>query len=138
VRATGETFAVRGPLLGALSIDMNGIVWNRGDFYRPKYQTHTQLSFATNWLSRFPSGQFGLRAAVIHDYRAATAFPTTSPTPLSVDAASVLSTLLEIRIQNAVASWQFRNATGTTYQQVPGFRALGPVQYYGVRWEFSN
>jgi hypothetical protein len=45
---------------------------------------------------------------------------------------------LEIRIQTAVVSYQFRNLLQERYQQVPGFPYPRQSQFYGVRWEFWN
>ena len=50
----------------------------------------------------------------------------------------VLGTLLELRLQNAVISWQYRNILIERYQHVPGFVAPRPINYYGVRWDFWN
>jgi hypothetical protein len=46
--------------------------------------------------------------------------------------------LLEIRLLQATLSYQYRNMVNAAYQQVPGFRNIGAVQYYGVRWNFFN
>jgi hypothetical protein len=46
--------------------------------------------------------------------------------------------LLELRLQNAVISWQFRNLLGVRYEPIPGFNAPRPINVYGVRWEFWN
>ena len=45
---------------------------------------------------------------------------------------------LEIRIQTAVVSYQFRNLLQEKYAQVPGFFMPRQTQFYGVRWEFWN
>ena len=45
---------------------------------------------------------------------------------------------LEIRIQTAVVSYQFRNLLQERYAMVPGFQMPRQTQFYGVRWEFWN
>ena len=49
--------------LKALKADIVGIAWNDSAvFYRPKYQARSEVYVATNWLSRFPSGNLGILA----------------------------------------------------------------------------
>ena len=45
---------------------------------------------------------------------------------------------MEIRIESAVISYQFRNLIQQTYRQAPGFPRARQLQFYGVRWEFWN
>jgi hypothetical protein len=45
---------------------------------------------------------------------------------------------IEIRVQSAVVSYQFRNLLQAQYQQVPGFNFPRQTQFYGLRWEFWN
>ena len=50
----------------------------------------------------------------------------------------MLSSQLEIRIVDATVFWQFRNALGVRYSQVPGLEMPRPISLYGVRWSFRN
>ena len=93
---------------------------------------------STNWLSRFPSGNFHIKASVVHEYRTETLFPIANGGVLTADPYRIVSTLLEIRLLDAVLSWQFRNAFGYPYQQIPGFNNPRAVNFYGVRWDFFN
>jgi hypothetical protein len=146
--ATGMTVAVRGQLWRLLRADVSAIRWNDSTgFYRPRYQTRTELSARTNLLEKFPSGNLGLLGAVVHEYRSGTNFPvltgrtTDSPgvsSVLNVPGYRTISTLIEIRILSATISWQFRNILGEKYSQVPSFQMPRQTNFYGVRWEFFN
>lgn len=140
--ATGLTLAVRGTLYQALKADLEGIRWNDSSgFYRPRYETRSEIYLATNWLSRFPSGNFGVLVALTHEYRSRTYFPITSngsATIVSVPDSKVYNFQLEIRILSAILSYQFRNLIGYPYQTVPGLLMPRQTQFYGVRWEFWN
>jgi hypothetical protein len=141
--AVGFTGAIRGPIYGALKANLLGIRWNDpAGFYRPRYQTRGEFYLQTNWLSRFPSGNFGLLASFVHEYRSRSYLPVTgSGSALdvrSVPDSRTLNFLLEIRILSAVVSYQFRNIRGEQYQLVPGYLMPRQTQFYGVRWEFWN
>jgi hypothetical protein len=140
--ATGITAALRGTLYEALGADVEAIRWNDSSgFYRPRYQTRSEVSFATNWLSRFPSGNFGVLVALTDEYRSRTYFPITTngtATVISVPDSKVYNFQLEVRILSAILSYQFRNLIGYPYQTVPGLLMPRQTQYYGVRWEFWN
>jgi TonB-dependent Receptor Plug Domain len=138
---TGAFVALRGPLWKSFGIDAWGVRWNREDaLYRPQFQSRAEVYFRTNWLRRFPSGEFGFLLAGVHEYRSNVLFPsTTEATGLGTAPQSrVLGTLLELRLQNAVISWQYRNILIERYEHVPGFVAPRPINYYGVRWDFWN
>jgi hypothetical protein len=46
---------------------------------------------------------------------------------------------LEIRVQTAVVSYQFRNVLQERrYRLIPGFVMPRQTQLYGVRWDFWN
>jgi hypothetical protein len=98
---------------------------------------------STGWLSRFPEGNFHVLASVAHDYRTGVLFPlaATDAGPQQPQESSqyrVISTLFELRLYDAVLSWQFRNVTGEIYNVVPGFLAPRAINFYGVRWDFFN
>jgi hypothetical protein len=140
--ATGFTAAIRGPLYQALRADLEAIRWNdSAGFYRPHWQTRSQLYLATNWLSRFPSGNFGVLVALTHEYRSRTYFPITTssgPGVASVPDSKIYNLQIEFRILSAILSYQFRNLVGYPYQTVPGLLMPRQTQFYGVRWEFWN
>ena len=138
---TGAFVALRGPLWRSVGVDAYGVRWDRADaLYRPQFQSRAELYFRTNWLSRFPSGEFGFLLAGVHEYRSNVFFPATGAAGAVATApqSRVLSTLVELRLQNAVISWQYRNILIERYQHVPGFVAPRPINYYGVRWDFWN
>lgn len=136
----GTFAAIRGPIWKAIGVDAWGVRWERGDgLYRPQYQSRSELYVRSNLLRRFPSGEFGVLFAATHEYRSNALFLAPGGTGLRTAPQSrVIGTLLELRLQNAVISWQFRNIAGERYAWVPGLVAPRPVNVYGVRWEFWN
>jgi hypothetical protein len=144
--ATGITAAVRGQLWRVIHADLSAIRWNDSGFYRPRYQTRSELSIKTNLLRQFPSGDFGLLFSAVHEYRSGVLFPingvSTAPVPTILPTSPfgyrTISTLLEIRILTATISWQFRNLLGERYSTVPTFIMPRQTNFYGVRWEFYN
>jgi hypothetical protein len=140
--ATGAIASIRGTIYKALKADIVGIAWkDSAVLYRPKYQARSEIYVATNWLSRFPSGNFGILASVVHDYRSTTRFPRLVNGVQTLDARPgfrSITGLLEIRIVSAVLSYQFRNLRGEIYETVPGYLMPRQTQFYGVRWEFWN
>jgi hypothetical protein len=136
--ATGVIGSARGRVFRGLQLDAYGIAWDTAGAYRPRYQTRAQLFFQTELRNRFPSGNFGLLASILHEYRSSAAFPRAGDVLLTPGRAQALSGLLEIRIVNAVLSYQIRNATNLRNQLVPRFQAPPATGVYGVRWEFWN
>jgi len=140
--ATGIVANIRGTLYKALRADVSAIRWNDSTgFYRPRYQTRSEVYLATNWLSRFPSGNFGVLASLTHEYRSSTKFPigdASSVSVASVPDSRIYNFHLEIRIVSAILSYQFRNLRGEPYELVPGYLMPRLNQFYGVRWEFWN
>ena len=136
--ASAKTLALRGRLWRAVNVDAWAVAWNDSTgFYRPRYQTRTELYIQSNLLSRFPNGNFGLLTSLAHEYRANTLFASGDSTRIA-PGYRMLAFKLEIRIQTAVVSYQFRNLLQEKYQQVPGFPYPRQSQFYGVRWEFWN
>jgi hypothetical protein len=136
--ATGIFASIHGRIAGPLFVDAFGVQWNdSAGHYRPRHQTRGQLYVQSNFLNRFPSGNFGLIAALTHEYRSHTLFPTALETRRA-GGYRIIGGLLEIRIQEAVATYQFRNLLFERYAQVPGLEAARQTQYYGVRWPFWN
>ncbi len=138
--ATGGVFAARGRFYKDLYLDAHGTVWQSGGAYRPQYQLRTEIGVRTNWVSRFPTGNFGLKFAVIDEYRGRTYFPTFADAvdPVFVAPWNAMTVQLEIRILSGTLSYQLRNALNRRFEVVPGFVMPGPINYYGLRWTFWN
>jgi hypothetical protein len=135
---TGTTVAIRGQLWRLVHADISAIRWKDSlGFYRPRYQTRSELFVKTNLLQRFPTNDFGLMASVVHEYRSGVRFPVGDGDVTTVGYRTI-STLLEIRILSATVSWQFRNTLGERYKQVPNFVMPRQTNFYGVRWSFFN
>jgi hypothetical protein len=50
----------------------------------------------------------------------------------------VLSGLIEIRILQAVLTYQYRNLLVEQFVTVPRYQMPRQTQFYGVRWDFWN
>ena len=147
-RASGFVASLRGAVLRAITADFGGTAWSSSGLYRPRYQGRGELRYASNFLGRFPTGEFGLMVAFSDEYRSSIPFPL-APAPATaplgpvtitrVGASNTIGAQLEIRLQRAVVSYQVRNLGSSFYQEVPGlYLPRGAISYYGVRWEFSN
>lgn len=135
----GTIFSLRGPIGRGWQLDMDLIRWNSAGPYRPQMQTRSRLFFESAFLGRFPQNNFHLLVSGTHEYRTTTYAPRgANPVGQTTPGASVLSTLLEIRIASAVISWQYRNAMGTIYETYPGYVMPRLTNIYGLRWEFWN
>jgi len=135
---TGTTAAIRGQVWRLINADISAVKWNEAGFYRPQYQTRSELFVRTRMLDRYPSGNLGIMASIVHEYRSPMRYPTAlGETRLSSDYRT-LSTVLEIRVLNATVSWQFRNFLGERYSLVPSFIMPRQTNYYGVRWDFVD
>ena len=136
---SARTLAVRGRLWRAVNVDAWAVAWNDSTgFYRPKYQTRSELYIQTNFLNRFPNGNFGLLTSLAHEYRSNARFPLSGDSVRVAPGHRMITFRLEIRIQTAVVSYQFKNLLQEKYAQVPGFPYPRQSQFYGVRWEFWN
>ncbi len=137
--ATGATLALRGRVYRAINVDAWAVRWNDSTgLYRPRYQSRSELFIQTNLLNRFPRGNFGLLSSLAHEYRSNGYFSTGSDSVRIARGSRTLAFKLEIRIQSAVVSYQFRNLLQEKYAQVPGFFLPRQTQFYGVRWDFWN
>ena len=134
------TFAtLRGPIWKAVGLNVVAQKSPAGLPYIPEYQVRSELYASTSWLSRFPEGNFHILASVAHDYRTQVTFPVLEGAPPQESSQyRVISTLLELRLYDAVISWQYRNVMGEIYSVIPGFTAPRAINYYGVRWDFFN
>ncbi len=138
-RLTGTFATIRGKFLGDLGLDVLGVRWDTEGFYRPQYQTRSQLYIDTQWRSKVPSGSLNILAAVTHEYRGRTFFPVAAPgIPEASDVYRTWGFLIEVRILRAVLTYQFRNIQGFPYEQVPGYLMPRQTNYYGIRWSFVN
>jgi len=134
---SGLFVSLRGKIWKDVGFDATAIKWDSAGSFLPAYQTRTQLYVNTGWLSRFPSGNFNVLLAFTHEYRTRAFFPL-GETALESSQYRTLNAQLEIRLLQATLTYQFRNVLNEQYQQVPGYFMHRPVQYYGVRWYFSN
>ncbi len=141
VSTTGLLGSVSGALYKDLRLETRVIRWDVPQYSRPRTSVRNELSLVSNWLSRFPKGQFTINMRVIHDVRDPVPFywtATDGVTQRVADDAQVVTAQLEIRIQSASIFYQYRNLTGRAYEQLPGLTMPPAVQIYGVRWEFWN
>jgi len=136
-RITAKTASIRGPIGRGFGIDAWLTRWDETRPYQPQYQSRSEINFASNFLRRFPRGDFEVRAAALYEYRGHTIFPLATGDK-RIAPAKTLSGLLEIRIMRGVVSYQQRNILGYQYQVIPGFDMPRVLAVYGVRWEFWN
>jgi hypothetical protein len=135
---SGGYVAIRGPIYKAIGVDIIATKWGSSDAYRPLRHARSEINLVTRWLSRFPSGNFGIHAAMVHEYRGLTQFPVKDGFVRTTEASNVFSGLLEIRILRGIITYQVRNLTAKVHQIVPDFYMHRTVNLYGVRWEFWN
>ena len=137
--ATGRVVSARGRLWRGVNVDAWALAWSDSTgYYRPRYQTRSELYIQTNLLDRFPGGNFGLLTSLAHEYRSGSRFPTVTDSSRTAPGYRTISFKLEIRVQSAVVSYQFRDLLQEKYSQIPGFNLPRQTQFYGVRWEFWN
>jgi hypothetical protein len=137
--ATGVTAGIRGQVWKIINADVSAIRWNDSTgFYRPRYQTRSELYLRTDMRKYVPNGNLGIMASLVHEYRSGVNFPVVGNSVANVPGYRTISSLLEIRILRATISWQFRNFLGERYSQVPGFIAPRQTNFYGVRWTFFD
>jgi hypothetical protein len=136
-RITAKTASIRGPIGRGFGIDAWLTRWDETRPYQPQYQSRSEINFASNFLRRFPRGDFEVRAAAVYEYRGHTILPLAAGDK-RIAPAKTLSGLLEIRIMRGVVSYQQRNILGYQYQVIPGFDMPRVLAVYGVRWEFWN
>ncbi len=135
--AQGVFVGLRGRIYSDIFADVVAISWDKTGLYRPRYQTRTELFLQTRWLSRFPSGVFGLLASLTHEYREPVAFQAGTKSLASTFSRTV-NAKLEIRIMSGVISYRILNLAGDIYTQLPGTIMPRSVSVYGIRWEFRN
>ena len=137
--ATGRMVGARGRLWRGVNVDAWALAWSDSTgFYRPRYQTRSELYIQTNLLDRFPGGNFGLLTSLAHEYRSSSRFPTVADSARTAPGYRTITFKLEIRVQTAVVSYQFRDLLQEKYSQIPGYNLPRQTQFYGVRWDFWN
>jgi hypothetical protein len=128
----------RGRVWRAIHADVFAFRWERQGFYRPQMQVRSEIFVRTRWLKKFPSGQFGALLSVRHDYRDGISFPR-SIGPSIAQSSHELSSLVEIRLVDAVLFWRQRYTIGQRITElVPGYPVPRQTTLYGVRWDFWN
>lgn len=137
--ATGTFATIRGDLFRDLKIDAWAVRWADAAqrLYLPAVQARTQLYIESDWASRFPRRQFSFLGALIHDYRDPVRFAGATGVQ-TTQILRNLSTLVEIRLMNAVISWRFENILQLDFDQAPGYVLPRGVNLYGIRWEFRG
>lgn len=137
--ATARLISIQGQIYKALYANAWGLAWSdTTGILRPRYQSRSELLVQTNLLDHFPRGNFGLLASLAHDYRSTVRFPLLGGGLITVPDTRVVTFRLEIRVQTAVVSYQFRNVLQERYRLIPGFQMPRQTQFYGVRWDFWN
>ena len=138
-QATATTLSIRGRLWRGVQADAWALKWNdTTGLYRPQFQSRTELFVQTALLDKFPRGNFGLLTSLVHEYRSNARFPIGTEDVRISPGYRAITFKLEIRIQTAVVSYQFRNLLQERYSQIPGYNLPRQAQFYGVRWEFWN
>jgi hypothetical protein len=128
----------RGRVWRAIHADVFAFRWERQGSYRPQVQVRSAISLRTRWLRKFPSGQFGALISVRHDYRDGISFQRSTGPSVALSSHQ-LSSLLEIRLVDAVLFWRQRYTIGQRVTElVPGYPLPRQTTLYGVRWDFWN
>ena len=129
---------VRGRVWRAVHADVFAFRWERQGSYRPQMQVRSDVYVRTRWLKKFPSGHFGALLSVRHDYRDGVSFQTSSGPRVAFSSHEV-SSLVEIRLVDAVLFWRQRYTIGQRATElVPGYSLPRQTTLYGVRWDFWN
>ena len=136
--AFGQFATMRGKVWKDVFIDAMGMRWDEAGPYRPQWQSRVQLYLSTRWLRKFPSGNFGFLAALTHEYRSDVCFPLSNTTCEVATGHRVFGARIELRIMDAILTFQLDNPQLAVFERVPGFQVARGVGYYGVRWEFYN
>ncbi len=135
----GVVVGVRSTVYRDVSINVDAIRWDGQGAYRPQMEIHGSLTLDSDWLRKFPRGNFHVLAAALYDHRTPMFFPTaTGDVGRSTGPLDVLSARLEFRIASGTVFIQFNNLAGKIYDTAPGYLMPRMLQYYGLRWEFWN
>jgi hypothetical protein len=141
--AEGQTTAyfatLRGKFYRDVGLDVVSVRYDDAGAFRPQYEVRSQLYFNSDMRGRFPSGNLNILLAVTHEYRTQALFPSSFvPGGLTSSQYRTWGFLAEVRLLTATLTYQYRNFLDEMYQQVPGYDAPRYLNYYGVRWNFSN
>ncbi|MGI9078929.1 MAG: hypothetical protein ACR2G6_16625 [Gemmatimonadaceae bacterium] len=138
-RPTGIIGTARGRVFKAVHVDAFFINWSKPGAYRPQVQSRSDIYIKTDWLSRFPSGNFSFLGSTGYEYRSRVIFPRQDG---GFDVSSLfraINTRVEIRIVNATIFFrQTAHVLPARPDLVPGFLLRRPTAVYGVRWQFWN
>jgi len=138
-RPKGIFGTARGRVFKAVHVDAFLVNWSEPGAYRPQIQSRSDVYIKTNWIGRFPSGNFGFLGSVGYESRSRAIFPRTDG---GFDVSSLyraVNAQLEIRIVNATVF--FRQTTQIRPVRpdlVPGFVLRRQTAIYGLRWQFWN
>lgn len=130
--------AISGRIRGPFSFSWRGVQWAEDVAYRPKVESHAEVSFASGFEKQIARKTFHLSATLMHDYRGALLAPDGSGGLARAEGAGWFGTAVEMRIGTAYLFWYNQNSSGKVFEMVPGFVMPRLVQLYGVRWEFWN
>ncbi|MEO7521726.1 MAG: Plug domain-containing protein [Gemmatimonas sp.] len=143
--ASGITGTVRGPVYKDVRLDVGFERWNVAQFGRPRLHVRSEVALISNWLRKFPKGQFGIDARMTFELRnrvpflfGADSLDAELPDVRYTERVLLATGQLQIRIQRASIFYLYRNLSGSAYEQVPGLTLPPAVQMYCVRWEFFN
>ena len=138
-RPTGIFGTARGRVFKSVYVDAFFINWSKAGAYRPQLQSRSDIYVKTNWLNRFPSGNFGFLGSVGYESRGRVIFPRRDG---GFDVSSLYRAInahLEIRIVNATVFFrQTAHINPVRPDLVPGFLLRRQTAIYGVRWQFWN
>jgi hypothetical protein len=133
------TVSATGPAWRGWRIATDVVKWDGASSYRPQLQARSRLWFASEFKERFPTANFHLLVALTHEYRSQLYVPRgDDPVAQATRAWSTFGTLLEIRIANAVLTWDYRDISGLQFETFPGYLMPRIASVYGIRWEFWN
>ncbi len=139
VAGTATVVGLRAPIAAGWHLDADVTSWNAAGPFRPQTESRARLWFDSGFLGRFPRNNFHLTVSGTQEYRSIAYFPKgDDPIGASTAAVSVYSTMIELRISQAIISWQYRNMLNQKYDQYPGYILPRLLNVYGVRWEFWN
>ena len=142
---TGYFASVNGKTVDDVGINFYVVRWQHEGWYLPQLQERGEAYLDTQWLSKFPSGNFTLKASFGEEYRSDVLFPTAGqpeqfgPNAIVAVHSVALFTNIEVRVLTATvyftANWAL---TPRPLELVPQY--LQPVQVYtyGLRWAFWN
>jgi hypothetical protein len=143
--ANGITGTVRGNVYKDVRLDAGFERWDTPQFGRARMHAFSEVALISNWLRKFPKGEFGIDARMNFEFRGSVPFlfgvdtlDAELPDVRSTDRVLLVTGKLQIRIQRASLFYIYRNLSGSAYEQVPGLTLPPAVQMYGVRWEFFN